>query len=120
MKFRYGEDAAEAKERLNHSLIGGREIKIVFAEENRKTPQEMRRTARVRYPIENVILFHLLFFCNVKVVRTSYSNLILAIGLLTLLYSVYNVVDLEEAIGGHRLGPQGADIIVSFTFAMLI
>ncbi|KAH9683175.1 serine/arginine-rich SC35-like splicing factor SCL28 [Citrus sinensis] len=48
VKFRYAEDAAEAKQRLNHSLIGGREIKIVFAEENRKTPQEMRTSARVR------------------------------------------------------------------------
>lgn len=48
VKFRYGEDAAEAKQRLNRSLIGGREIKIVFAEENRKTPQEMRMTSRVR------------------------------------------------------------------------
>ncbi|KAH9683168.1 serine/arginine-rich SC35-like splicing factor SCL28 [Citrus sinensis] len=47
VKFRYAEDAAEAKQRLNHSLIGGREIKIVFAEENRKTPQEMRTSARV-------------------------------------------------------------------------
>ncbi|KAI9193954.1 hypothetical protein LWI28_001701 [Acer negundo] len=47
VKFRYGEDAAEAKQRLNHTLIGGREIKIVFAEENRKTPQEMRRSTRV-------------------------------------------------------------------------
>lgn len=48
MKFRYGEDAAEAKQRMNHQVIGGREIRIVFAEENRKTPQEMRMTARVR------------------------------------------------------------------------
>ncbi|KAH7573648.1 hypothetical protein JRO89_XS03G0186700 [Xanthoceras sorbifolium] len=47
VKFRYGEDAAEAKQRLNHTLIGGREIKIVFAEENRKTPQEMRTSTRV-------------------------------------------------------------------------
>lgn len=47
VKFRYGEDAAEAKQRMNHQVIGGREIRIVFAEENRKTPQEMRMTARV-------------------------------------------------------------------------
>ncbi|KAH7573272.1 hypothetical protein JRO89_XS03G0104900 [Xanthoceras sorbifolium] len=47
VKFRYGEDAAEAQQRLNHTLIGGREIKIVFAEENRKTPQEMRTSTRV-------------------------------------------------------------------------
>ncbi|CAL5427703.1 unnamed protein product [Camellia sinensis] len=33
---------------LNHTVIGGREIRIVFAEENRKTPQEMRRVTRPR------------------------------------------------------------------------
>ncbi|XP_027329873.1 serine/arginine-rich SC35-like splicing factor SCL28 isoform X2 [Abrus precatorius] len=46
VKYRYGEDAAEAKQHLNHTIIGGREIRIVFAEENRKTPQEMRLNAR--------------------------------------------------------------------------
>ncbi|PKA54933.1 Serine/arginine-rich splicing factor 33 [Apostasia shenzhenica] len=49
VKFRYPEDAAEAKLQMNHQIIGGREISIVFAEENRKTPQEMRVNARVRY-----------------------------------------------------------------------
>ncbi|GMY27612.1 serine/arginine-rich SC35-like splicing factor SCL28 isoform X2 [Fagus crenata] len=47
VKYRYAEDAAEAKQQLNHTIIGGREIRIVFAEENRKTPQEMRTTTRV-------------------------------------------------------------------------
>ncbi|XXG80724.1 hypothetical protein AAC387_Pa09g1522 [Persea americana] len=47
VKFRNGEDAAEAKQQLNHQVIGGREITIVYAEENRKTPQEMRTTARI-------------------------------------------------------------------------
>ncbi|XP_057417414.1 serine/arginine-rich SC35-like splicing factor SCL28 isoform X2 [Lotus japonicus] len=46
VKYRFGEDAAEAKHHLNHTIIGGREIRIVFAEENRKTPQEMRVTSR--------------------------------------------------------------------------
>ncbi|XP_041000955.1 serine/arginine-rich SC35-like splicing factor SCL28 [Juglans microcarpa x Juglans regia] len=46
VKYRYAEDAAEAKQQLNHTIIGGREIRIVFAEENRKTPQEMRTTSR--------------------------------------------------------------------------
>ncbi|KAL2339096.1 hypothetical protein Fmac_013542 [Flemingia macrophylla] len=46
VKYRYGEDAAEAKQHLNHTIIGGREIRIVFAEENRKTPQEMRINSR--------------------------------------------------------------------------
>ncbi|KAK7387845.1 hypothetical protein VNO78_22641 [Psophocarpus tetragonolobus] len=46
VKYRYGEDAAEAKQHLNHTIIGGREIRIVFAEENRKTPQEMRLSSR--------------------------------------------------------------------------
>jgi len=49
VKYRYGEDAAEAKQQLNHTIIGGREIRIVFAEENRKTPQEMRTTSHGRY-----------------------------------------------------------------------
>lgn len=48
VKFRNAEDAAEAKHHLNHTVIGGREIAIVFAEENRKTPQEMRVTSRIR------------------------------------------------------------------------
>ncbi|XP_038702442.1 serine/arginine-rich SC35-like splicing factor SCL28 isoform X1 [Tripterygium wilfordii] len=46
VKYRYGEDAAAAKEHMNHRVIGGREIRIVFAEENRKTPNEMRTTSR--------------------------------------------------------------------------
>ncbi|KAL3508023.1 hypothetical protein ACH5RR_033405 [Cinchona calisaya] len=47
VKFRNPEDAAEAKAHLNRSVIGGREIRIVFAEENRKTPKEMGRVSRV-------------------------------------------------------------------------
>ncbi|XP_078439979.1 SC35-like splicing factor 28 isoform X2 [Wolffia australiana] len=48
VKFRNPDDAAEAKDYMNHKIIGGREIRIVFAEENRKTPQEMRMTSRGR------------------------------------------------------------------------
>ncbi|KAJ6848410.1 serine/arginine-rich SC35-like splicing factor SCL28 [Iris pallida] len=47
VKFRNAEDAAEAKHHMNHQVIGGREISIVYAEENRKTPQEMRSTGRI-------------------------------------------------------------------------
>ncbi|KAJ4968891.1 hypothetical protein NE237_015592 [Protea cynaroides] len=47
VKFRNAEDAAEAKQQMNHQVIGGREITIVFAGENRKTPQEMRVNTRV-------------------------------------------------------------------------
>ncbi|XP_020693377.1 serine/arginine-rich SC35-like splicing factor SCL28 isoform X2 [Dendrobium catenatum] len=47
VKYRYPEDAAEAKLQMNHQIIGGREISIVFAEENRKTPQDMRTSARI-------------------------------------------------------------------------
>ncbi|KAL3626162.1 hypothetical protein CASFOL_029711 [Castilleja foliolosa] len=46
VKFRYPEDAAEAKRHLDCTVIGGREIRIVFAEENRKSPHEMRRVTR--------------------------------------------------------------------------
>nr|GMD70596.1 serine/arginine-rich SC35-like splicing factor SCL28 [Ipomoea batatas]GMD72668.1 serine/arginine-rich SC35-like splicing factor SCL28 [Ipomoea batatas] len=48
VKFRYPEDAAEAKKYLNHTVIDGREIQIVFADENRKTPQEMRRISNTK------------------------------------------------------------------------
>ncbi|KAK9671801.1 hypothetical protein RND81_12G055600 [Saponaria officinalis] len=44
VKFRFPEDAAKAKDKLNYTTIGGREIHIVYAEENRKTPREMRKT----------------------------------------------------------------------------
>uniref|UniRef100_A0A0D6R594 RRM domain-containing protein n=1 Tax=Araucaria cunninghamii TaxID=56994 RepID=A0A0D6R594_ARACU len=47
VKYRNPDDAAEAKYHMNHQIIGGREITIVFAEENRKNPQEMRANARV-------------------------------------------------------------------------
>ncbi|XP_042024911.1 serine/arginine-rich SC35-like splicing factor SCL28 [Salvia splendens] len=46
VKFRDPEDAADAKSHMDRTVIGGREIRIVFAEENRKTPQEMRRVTR--------------------------------------------------------------------------
>ncbi|XP_072999485.1 serine/arginine-rich SC35-like splicing factor SCL28 isoform X1 [Typha latifolia] len=46
VKFRNAEDAAVAKQEMNHQVIGGREISIVFADENRKTPKEMRLNAR--------------------------------------------------------------------------
>lgn len=58
VKFRYAEDAAEAKAHLNGTVIGGREIRIVFAEENRKTPQEMRKVLRTRCNIY-VVCFNL-------------------------------------------------------------
>ncbi|URE28439.1 hypothetical protein MUK42_34487 [Musa troglodytarum] len=48
VKFRYAEDAAVAKQHMNHQIIVGREISIVYAEENRKTPQEMRTMTRIR------------------------------------------------------------------------
>ena len=48
MKFHNPDDAIEAKEYMNHRVIGGREVRIVFAEENRKTPQEMHTSSRAR------------------------------------------------------------------------
>lgn len=67
MKFQFSEDAAEAKAQLNHTVIGGREIRIVFAEENRKTPQQMRRLTRVRYEYivylcQVILYFSLIYF----------------------------------------------------------
>lgn len=44
VEFLDGRDAREAQEKLDGSDFDGREIKIVFAKENRKTPDQMRRT----------------------------------------------------------------------------
>ncbi|KAL2628591.1 hypothetical protein R1flu_013277 [Riccia fluitans] len=41
-------DAAEAQYHMDHQIINGREITVVFAEENRKKPQEMRSKERIR------------------------------------------------------------------------
>lgn len=62
VKFRYAEDAAAAKQQMNHQIIGGREISIVFAEENRKTPQEMRMNARIRCSIFFISCHHCFCF----------------------------------------------------------
>uniref|UniRef100_A0A2P2KPB9 Uncharacterized protein n=1 Tax=Rhizophora mucronata TaxID=61149 RepID=A0A2P2KPB9_RHIMU len=45
---------------MNYKVIGGREIRIVFAEENRKTPQEMRFSSRTRYAAVPSLSFTLL------------------------------------------------------------
>lgn len=101
VKYRYADDAAQAKQQLNHTIIGGREIRIVFAEENRKTPQEMRRTTRTRCP------------------SSYFSSLI---WFYTSLYFSYwpcfffqpLVAHMERAIGGGL--HQDANIIVSLIF----
>lgn len=56
VKFRNSEDAAEAKHHLNDTVIGGRQIAIVFAAENRKTPQDMRRSGGGRL-LQTAIVF---------------------------------------------------------------
>lgn len=48
VQFLEPRDAAEAQYYLDHSMIAGREITVVFAEENRKRPQEMRSKERFR------------------------------------------------------------------------
>lgn len=45
-------DAAEAQYHMDHQVINGREITVVFAEENRKKPQEMRSKERIRYGVK--------------------------------------------------------------------
>lgn len=41
-------DAEEAKYQMDGQVLLGREITVVFAEENRKKPTEMRARERVR------------------------------------------------------------------------
>lgn len=49
MQFLDPREAAEAQYYMDHQIIAGREITVVFAEENRKKPQEMRSKERIRY-----------------------------------------------------------------------
>jgi FUS-interacting serine-arginine-rich protein 1 len=41
-------DAADAKHHMDGQVLLGRELTVVFAEENRKKPQEMRARERGR------------------------------------------------------------------------
>lgn len=41
-------DAEDAKYHMDGQILLGRELTVVFAEENRKKPQEMRQRERVR------------------------------------------------------------------------
>lgn len=41
-------DAADAKHHMDGEILLGRELTVVFAEENRKKPSEMRARERVR------------------------------------------------------------------------
>lgn len=42
-------DAAEAKYHMDGQVLMGREVTVVFAEENRKKPTDMRARERGRY-----------------------------------------------------------------------
>lgn len=44
-------DAEEAKYHMDGQVFLGRELTVVFAEENRKKPQEMRARERVRLAV---------------------------------------------------------------------
>lgn len=49
-------DAADAQFRMDRQTIAGREITVVFAEDNRKKPSEMRVMERSRWAnLEHVI-----------------------------------------------------------------
>ncbi|KAH7276324.1 hypothetical protein KP509_39G002900 [Ceratopteris richardii] len=41
-------DAEEAQYHMNHQILCGRELTVIFAEENRKKPYEMRNKERLR------------------------------------------------------------------------
>lgn len=48
MQFVDPDDAAEAKYEMDGQVFLGRELTVVFAEENRKKPSEMRARERIR------------------------------------------------------------------------
>lgn len=53
------DDAAEAKYQMDGQILLGRELTVVFAEENRKKPSEMRareRTRSKKFPVSKYFL----------------------------------------------------------------
>ena len=48
VKFQNSEDTIEAKDFMNHEFIGGWEVQIVFADDNRKPPQGLYASSRTR------------------------------------------------------------------------
>lgn len=69
MQYLHPADAEEAKYHMDGQVFLGRELTVVFAEENRKKPQEMRARERVRYSyyyyyviIFYVMLYYIIFF----------------------------------------------------------
>lgn len=53
------EDAADAKYHMDRQFFLGREITVVFAEENRKKPSEMRAREGVRYTSHSHLILEL-------------------------------------------------------------
>lgn len=49
MQYVDPDDAAEAKYQMDGQIFRGRELTVVFAEENRKKPSEMRARERTRF-----------------------------------------------------------------------
>lgn len=122
VKYRYGEDAAEAKQQLNHTIIGGREIRIVFAEENRKTPQEMRTTTTSRGRYNKISVTPFLSW-NLPLIGIKYlldQSLLDSVFLFFFPYPwKKTVVDMEEAIEGElHQGPLDADTAVSLNLLL--
>lgn len=62
-------DAAEAQYHMDRRFISGREITVVFAEENRKKPAEMRTKERTR---SETTSSHFLFYMYSIFVACSY------------------------------------------------
>lgn len=56
------DDAADAKYHMDGQVLLGRELTVVFAEENRKKPSEMRSRERIRlvdFPISRLSIHDL-------------------------------------------------------------
>ena len=54
-------DAEEAQYHMNHQILHGRELTVVFAEENRKKPGEMRARDRLVCPMI-IIVYQAFYF----------------------------------------------------------
>lgn len=57
-------DAEEAQYHMNRQLLYGRELTVIFAEENRKKPADMRNKERQRYLLFIILTFFFTMFLS--------------------------------------------------------
>lgn len=80
MQYVDPDDAAEAKYQMDGQVLLGRELTVVFAEENRKRPSDMRARERIRlvdFPVSRLSIHALIMHMrNATCILISNNNIL--------------------------------------------